>query len=456
MEPRSGLATTPNGLRIGSLAGASGEWMHYVAATWLAFSIGGTRMVALYLVAVALPGTFVRRRWPGARFLPPAGVLALAVLSERNLDPLTLTLLGLGVGTGAALSGRATAWPAGLVAPPTWPGVAGAAAAVGLNAAFGVGFTLLGSAALLGVASVFPGEGRAGGQIQRPLVPAATGLAFVVGLRVLEPALGGDPSGAGALAAMWAAGAQLGWLASARMDARIVLAAPFAAGAAVAGLGALDGSARLLPYLGVGVCVGVVAGVAGSNVSLGESLWPKPRMWLVAGLAVGAAWGVRQGNSLEAASAGAAVAVLAGGFISVAAARRFRIPQRLPEKALAVAKLPRRAAIIALPRRRPPAGARIPSPPRAPRVAAALRPLGVPTSVIEAPREPAGVTNAAAELQAALHAATSLRLRALNAYAVSGMNAVERARFDIRRVAEEILSELGPAADRIRRLGEAD
>lgn len=314
------MKPSPLRRQTGTALGRAGEWIHYVAVIWLAFSAGGTGAVALYLIAATAPGVFMAR----GRLTALAAPAALVILASKSiaLSVPVLVLLGGVAGIGAAAAGRPAAWTAGIRGAPGASGFAGAAVGMIMVASGAVRPALLVAASLLFLAWVLGEEHESRPSRPAVLVPATLGVAFVIGLRVLEPALFGRPAAAGLFAASWAAGVEVGWRASHRADARLILGAPFLVAGALAGAGAVQGPGLLFLYGGAGFGVGLIGGTGFP----GEER-ARPRGWpLLIAAVTGSLWAMSQRDFASAVWGGAAVA-LVGGFVSSVLARRVPAPE---------------------------------------------------------------------------------------------------------------------------------
>lgn len=308
--------------------GLAGQWIQFVMAAWLAFTEGGYLWSSIYLLAVAAPSVAPFRRVRALGLAAPGGLFFLAAISAPSL-PLFIAA-GMFVGVGAAASGRPLAWSSGLTGGPGWAGALGAAACVVLPSVVGIRGSLAVAAGLLTLA-IFAGEShdRRGG-VSPVILPAALALAAVAGLRVLEPGFGGGLLRAPAIFALaWAIGTHLGWRAAPAADARAVLAAPFAAAMAMAGLGVVRGPGLVFLYGFLGACCGLVGG--SSPAAPGEEL-PASRRFLLVGLAAGAAW-ANAPFDYQTLIWGSAGVVLAGGFITSLLSRRVPVPEELSRPA---------------------------------------------------------------------------------------------------------------------------
>jgi hypothetical protein len=327
----SGLDKT----RIGTIAGGAGEWMHYAGATWLAYTIGGPGLVALYLVAVTLPGAVIKGVNRAGGFLAPA---ALALLSAYWLgsSPQTILALGLVTGVGHAAARRPTAWTSGLNASQGVAAIAGGATAVALAFNFGIRYSLAGGALLLFVAWLLGEEHEVAGPVAAPVVPAMMGVGFAAGIRVLESGFLKDQISAALFVAAWALGVHLGWRASNRADARAVLAAPFAAGGLLAVFGIVEGPVTPFLYMTIAGCVGLVGGT--SEGTPPTRLWSNRRIGALVAAMSGAAWSTWMIGSVETLLFGGGAVAVVGGFVSYSMVRRAwlaetRVPEAVPARA---------------------------------------------------------------------------------------------------------------------------
>lgn len=318
----------------GGAAARAGDWVHYVAVGWMAFETGGASMVAIYFFAVGassflLDGRF-RGRWLAAlltSFLGPAAWIGLFLQSEVTAS--MLAAAGVLAGASSAASGRPSAFTAGLNSAPGWAGLVGVGAALALVVS-GWAELLLPTAACLVAGGLLLGERHAVGLSLPGVLFASSGSAAALGgIRTLEPLLVGltggvaaDRVSAAGFALAWAAGLEMGWRRAGAADARIVLGAPFAAAAALAGLGVAPGPGSLFLWAGAGGLAGLVLGT-GSRSRSGR-IWPGGRGWLLPPAFAAAAWSAWwwDWGSSEIALSGAAAAVLLGGFVSLAAAKR--------------------------------------------------------------------------------------------------------------------------------------
>lgn len=313
---------TPSTRRSAANAlGLAGQWIQFVMAAWLAFREGGYLWSSIYLLAVAAPSVAPFKRIRALGLAAPGGLIFLAATSDPSLP--VIISAGVFVGIGTAASGRPLAWSSGLTGGPGWAGALGAAACVVVPSVVGTRGSLAVAAGLLTLA-VFAGEShdRKGG-LSPVILPAALALAAVAGLRVLEPGFGGGLLRAPAIFALaWAIGSHLGWRAAPAADARAVLAAPFAAAMAMAGLGVVRGPGLVFLYGFLGACCGLVGG--SSAAAPGEEL-PASRRFLFVGLAAGAAW-ANAPFDYQTLIWGSAGVVLAGGFVTSLLSRRVPVP----------------------------------------------------------------------------------------------------------------------------------
>jgi len=315
-------------LSAGNALGLTGQWIQFVMAGWLAFTEGGYLWSSIYLLAVAAPSVAPFRKVRALGLAAPGGLIFLAAISDPSL-PL-IVAAGIFVGIGTAASARPLAWSSGLTGGPGWAGALGAAACVVLPSVVGVRGSLVVGASLLTLA-VFAGEShdRRGG-LSPVILPAALALAAVAGLRVLEPGFGGGLLRAPAIFALaWAIGTHLGWRAAPTADARAVLAAPFAAAMAMAGLGVVRGPGLVFLYGFLGACCGLVGG--SSTAAPGEEL-PASRRFLFVGLAAGALW-ANAPFDYQTLIWGSAGVVLAGGFVTSLLSRRVPVPEEVSRPA---------------------------------------------------------------------------------------------------------------------------
>lgn len=305
---------------VGTGLSRAAEWIHYVTASWLVFERGGTRAVGAYLVAVALPGSLVRRFRPGG-LVAPLAVVMLA-LSPATMEAWQLIALGLAVGLGSAWAGRPVAWMAGVQGTSGMMGIAGAVAGLIFVASGAVLSGLLTAAALMAVSFAF-GESHET-RTARPSVvqPATVALAFVVGMRIVETGLFQRPAAAGLFAVAWAIGVEAGWRTAPRTDARIVLGTPFLIAAALAVLGVVQGPSMLFLYGGIGFGIGVVGGSGLPQQDRG--LPGRSTRYVLAAMA-GAVWAASSNDFSTTVWVASAVA-LGGGFISSQLARRLPVP----------------------------------------------------------------------------------------------------------------------------------
>ena len=311
--------------RAANSFGLAGQWIQFVMAAWLAFTEGGYLWSSIYLLAVAAPSVVPFRRIRALGLAGPGGLIFLAAISDPSLPQIISA--GVFVGIGTAASARPLAWSSGLTGGPGWAGALGAAACVVLPSVVGIRGSLAVAAGLLTLA-VFAGEShdRRGG-LSPVILPAALALAAVAGLRVLEPGFGGGLLRAPAIFALaWAIGTHLGWRAAPAADARAVLAAPFAAAMAMAGLGVVRGPGLVFLYGFLGACCGLVGG--SSTAAPGEEL-PASRRFLFVGLAAGALW-ANAPFDYQTLIWGSAGVVLAGGFVTSLLSRRAPVPEVLP------------------------------------------------------------------------------------------------------------------------------
>lgn len=305
--------------RMATFTGGAGEWMHYATATWLAFDVGGARLSAVYLVALCLPGALIPRVNRAGGFLAPvaAGILA-AYWTDSS--PEMIAGLGLAGGLGAAASMRPPAWTAGINGNHGFGGIAGAFGAAVASGLWGPRYALGASAVLMLIAWVAGERHQLGGSLSPAVVPAAAGVAFAAGLRVLEPKFFGDAVSAGLFVTAWAVGVHFGWRLSSRADARAIIAAPFLAGAGIAVFGVVEGPSMPFLYASIGFCVGLVGGT--SEGTPPERLWSPRRHVLLIGAMAGAAWIAAREASLETQTLAAAAVALFGGFASLTVVRR--------------------------------------------------------------------------------------------------------------------------------------
>lgn len=308
--------------------GLAGQWIQFVMAAWLAFTEGGYLGSSIYLLAVAAPSVVPFPRIRALGLAAPGGLIFLAAISDASLT--LIIAAGVFVGIGTAASARPLAWSSGLTGGPGWAGALGAAACVVLPSVVGIKGSLAVAAGLLTLA-VLAGEShdRRGG-LSPVILPAALALASVAGLRVLEPEFGGGLLRAPAIFALaWAIGTHLGWRAAPAADARAVLAAPFAAAMAMAGLGVVRGPGVVFLYGFLGACCGLVGG--SSTAAPGEEL-PASRRFLFVGLAAGAAW-ANAPFGYQTLIWGSAGVVLAGGFVTSLLSRRVPVPEEVSRPA---------------------------------------------------------------------------------------------------------------------------
>ena len=333
--------------RLAGFSTGAGEWMHYAAAIWLASRAGGLTLVGLYLVVSTLPGAFLRvqgDRHVAGSLLTAAALVGLVAF--RPLPPVGFLLAGAAAGTGAALAGRPTAWTSGLNAFHGYSGIVGGIAAV-LAAAFGgPEWALVGAALLITLGALAPNRPRLVGPLPRALYPATAAVGFCVGMRVVEPGPFEGPVASAVFVTAWAMGMNVAASSTRPPDARLVVGAPFLAAAVLAGLGVVTGPAWVFLYGVLAACVGFV-GRAGGSSSMGTSsespdrsrsdLWPGGRRIGLGGAVLGAAW-ASQVSGLEAITAGAAAAALAGGFLSLAFVRRADAVRAQPALPVGVAE----------------------------------------------------------------------------------------------------------------------
>lgn len=330
----SGLTKT----RIGTIAGGAGEWMHYAGATWLAYNIGGPGLVALYLVAVTLPGAVIKGVNRAGGFLAPA-MLALLSFYWRGARPATILALGLVAGVGQAAARRPSAWTSGLNASQGVPAIAGAATAVALAFNFDIRYSLAGGALLLFVAWLLGEEHEVAGPVSPPVVPAMMGIGFAAGIRVLESGFIRDQISAALFVTAWAIGIHLGWRASNRADARAVLAAPFAAGGLLAVFGIVEGPVTPFLYMTIAGCVGLVGGT--SEGTPATRLWSNRRIGALVAAMSGAAWSTWMFGNVETLLLGGGAVAVVGGFVSYSMVRRAwleetrGVPEAVPAGAVA-------------------------------------------------------------------------------------------------------------------------
>jgi hypothetical protein len=293
--------------------------MHFAGATWLAYAVGGPGLVALYVAGLAIPGALIKNVNRAGGFLAPAA-LALLAFYWTDASPPMVAALGVVAGVGGAAARRPSAWTAGLNATQGLAGVAGAATAVILATSGGARYSLAVAAFLLLLGWVAGERHELGGPLSSPVVPAAMGVGFAAGVRVLEPGFLKDEVSAAVFVAAWAMGSHLGWRASGRADARAVIAAPFAAAATLAIFGVMEGPAMPLLYGTIAGCVGLVGGTSEGSPPTG--LWSDRRVAMLVAALSGAAWSTWMIESVETLMLGAAAVSLAGGFSSLSLARR--------------------------------------------------------------------------------------------------------------------------------------
>jgi MFS family permease len=292
------------------------------------FERGGVRAVAAYLVAVALPGSVVRRFRAGAIVAPLA--LVLLALSSETIKLWQIIALGAAIGLGSAWAGRPVAWTTGIHGTPGMMGVAGAISGMILVASGAVSQGLLIAAGLM-VGGLALGESHET-RTSRPgvLQPATIALAFVVGIRILETGLFQRPAAAGLFATAWAVGMEAGWRAAPRADARLILGAPFVVAGALAGVGVAQGPAMLFLYGGAGFGVGLVGGAGLPQEDRAQP--PRWTRYLLAAIA-GALWAASSTDFSTTVWVASAVA-LGGGFVSSQIARRVPVPAPAAEGVL--------------------------------------------------------------------------------------------------------------------------
>lgn len=330
--------------RMATFVGGAGEWMHYAAATWLAFEVGGAKLSAVYLVALCLPGALIPKVNRAGGFMAPVAAGILAVYWTGS-SPEMIAGLGLAGGLGAAAAKRPPAWTVGLNGSHGTGGIAGAAAAVVAGGVWGPRYALGAGAVLLLIGWLAGERHQLGGSLSPAVVPAAAGVAFAVGLRVLEPEFFGDAVSSAIFVAAWATGVHLGWRLSSRADARAVIAAPFLAGAGMAVFGVVDGPSMPFLYASVAFCVGLVGGT--SEGAPPERLWSPRRHVLLIGAMAGAAWVAGRDAPLETQTIAAAAVALLGGFISLTVVRRMWKVETFKEEAKAAHKpIPKPAPIF--------------------------------------------------------------------------------------------------------------
>lgn len=418
------MSPSAGGRKAGSALGRAGDWLQYVGGTWLAYTTGGTRAVALYLIAITLPAALLPRFRFGSLFAPAA--LALMAVSSRTVTVASIAVLGVLVGSGSAFAGRSPAWIAGIYGAPSIPGFLGAALGMVLIGRGMVTEALAGAAVVL-FAAFLAGEVHQGAiPRERILVPAVASMAFVVGLRVLEPGLLGGPLAAGLLVTVWAAGTEVGWRAGPRTDARLVLGAPFMVAAALAGIGAFsDGPAILFLYAAVALGVGLVGG---AGAGPGERVWPASWSgYLIVALA-GLLWAVRAAAGFESVVWVAGGVAIIGGFVSSALARRVAAPETAPalESPVAASSIQARPAT------------------------AAVIPEEALLAFVSEPGLEAQLQMAVEELAESMRRARVIRREAIAAVkAVATSNPIPNARARIALVVDELLTDIRDTAERL-------
>jgi hypothetical protein len=298
--------------------------MHFAGATWLAFTVGGPGLVALYVAGLAIPGALIKNVNRAGGFLAP-GALALLAFYWTGASAPMVAALGLVAGVGGAAARRPSAWTAGLNSTQGLAGVAGGVTAVILATSGGARYSLAVAALLLLLGWMAGERHELGGPLSPPVVPAAMGVGFAAGVRVLEPGFLKDEVSAAVFVAAWAMGSHLGWRASGRADARAVIAAPFAAAATLAVFGVMDGPAMPLLYGTIAGCVGLVGGTSEGSPPTG--LWSDRRVAMLVAAISGAAWSFWMTESVETLMLGAAAVSLAGGFSSLTLARRMWVAE---------------------------------------------------------------------------------------------------------------------------------
>lgn len=434
--------------RISEVAGEAGEWAHYSGAIWVAFSSGGVELAGIYLIAVTIPGAIYRSGRSTPAFLrrlgglaSPAGLVALWGLSSvGEVPPLYVVTLALSIGGGAALAGRPVAFSGTLNSGPGLGAVAGSVAALGLAVRGDLEDALALGAALTFVSSVISTGEFASARMAAPALLRATqlALAFIVGMRIVEPVIiresarifDPEPVASSLFSVAWVIGAAIGWKAAPRLDARVVLSAPFVAAAALAALSTVSGPAMATLWGIVGSCAGTLGGSGFAETSE-SSLWPRGRLILLPSTFLGTlftAWWLGKEGGFEFATGTAAAILIASGFIGLAAARRVRIPRPLASSA--------------------PASDAISS--------TTIRVIGLPGAVVPHSEAPSGVASelltVVAELRDALQRSRSIRRQALAVYQAVSQSGSNDARAKTLDVVETSLTSAEQAKRRIAEL----
>lgn len=333
--------------QTGAFLGRAGEWAHYVGASFLCFRVGGAPLVVAYFALGAVPilafGGRGGSRRPSVRLerarsgeppesnggrggsprsslwlLAPVSMGAMALLVQLG-KPHILWIAALGLaalagGMGGASAGRPPAWMAGLRGAPGVAGPVGALVAVVLVGRAGLPSVFI-LAALVLLTSGALGERQAHrGPVVPPLAPAAAAMGWVLGMQVIQFDLVQQPAVAGFLALAYSIGLHFGLRAAPTADVRAILAAPFAAAAALAALSVVQGPGLLILWASVAGALGLVLG----SGSLRESAPAARGDWPLAAAGAGALWSLSAGTlGAEPVLWGGATVALAGGFLSM-------------------------------------------------------------------------------------------------------------------------------------------
>ncbi|MCA1838725.1 MAG: hypothetical protein LC723_00125 [Actinobacteria bacterium] len=278
-------ARTGNGRRFGLM----GEWAAYISMMTICLERRGLLGCALFLLACSVSHLAIRSKNRWLTLVSPVALGAVA-MSAPSLGLATIAASGVAVGAGAAAAGRPGAWLSMLTAAPSWAGVLGALLSAILGLVSGPVSGLWAAVGLLLLASVLrenhdePGRG--------PLLGApALGIAFAMGLRILEPAFINGAESSVLYSLAWVVGAQIGSRSAYKADPRSVLAMPFVFAAALAAFGKVAGPGSIFLY---GI-TGAASMMVLHSASAASAVRPAPKVGQVLALLAGWVWAVSIG-----------------------------------------------------------------------------------------------------------------------------------------------------------------
>ena len=317
-------AVTPRmATSVGTRFGAAGEWGAYVATMTLAFERARVAGCVLLIAGMSIGG-FIRYRGRGPAMLAPAALVAAAVW-HGVVGGVSLAVIGLALGWGASAAGRSSAWLGVFGGRPTWAGVSGAGVAAIVGLTYGLPAAALTAAVCL-VVGTLAGEDHSASQTGGPLVfSTSLGIAFAIGIRVLEPAfiLGARSSIFYGVA--WIIGADIGARISKDADPRAVLGMPFVFSASLAGFGQVEGPGSIFLYALTGTAAAMVlqSGARKASGTLRPGItWPQAAV-----LAAGILWAATIGSyDVPVTVWVMSGVVLVAGFAGLATARKLREP----------------------------------------------------------------------------------------------------------------------------------